>query len=221
MKYGTALPHGFHIPSSAFWLQKDLTTQNPFELLTIELGDRIMDCGAYIGTFAAACMEQGASAVTCYEASPTTAQMLRDNLARYPTASVIEGALTWSNEDRVFLGMSSFEGSNSIVGGSVNATKGMFVKGINFRDELLRVKPHVLKLDVEGAEYGLLDMVQPKDLEGVRAIFVEFHPTVDQSAKIATFQAFIEHQGFFVHSKRKRAFIADRTLHGAERTLFS
>lgn len=61
MEYGSVLPKDYTIPSSAFWLLKDLATANPFKLVALKPGDRVMDCGAFIGTFTSACLEQGAS----------------------------------------------------------------------------------------------------------------------------------------------------------------
>jgi len=209
MKYADALPEGFKIPTSAFWLRKDLET-NPFKLVPLEVGDRVMDCGTYIGTFAAAAMEQGAASVVCYEAAPKNFLLAVDNMARYgERAKVVEKALTAGYSDSVQLTMSGFSGANSILP-SANRPKALTVVACNFSDELMLHRPTVVKMDVEGAEYDLLGSLEPGDLEGVRCLFIEFHPIEGREAKIAAIRAFLESEGFTVLSDRKRAFVVVR-----------
>ena len=211
MRYGDVLPADFNLPSSAFWLRKDLTEAgNPFKLIEVVAGDRVMDCGAYAGTFAAACMEQGAAGVACYEAHPRNAALLRQNIARYAGAvTVFEGALTAGNDERVALTTSGFSGANSILP-SANRPKTIDVKAFNFRNHLRGVNPNVLKLDVEGAEYDLIDSLQKEGLASVRTIFVEFHPIDGREKRVNDVKAFIEAEGFTVLSNRLRAFVARR-----------
>ena len=209
MKYAEALPEGFNVPTSAFWLRKDLET-NPFKLVPLEVGDRIMDCGTYIGTFAAAAMEQGAASVVCYEAAPKNFLLAVANMARYgERAKVVEKALTAGHAKTVQLSMSSFSGANSILP-SANRPKALTVVACNFSDELMLHRPTIVKIDVEGAEYDLLGSLKPGELAGVRCLFVEFHPIDDREAKIAAIRAYFEAEGFTVLSDRKRAFVVVR-----------
>jgi len=217
MKYGDALPSGFEIPSSGFWLKTDLTTEgNPFKLVRLRDGDRVMDCGLFVGTFTAACLEQGAAVVQAYEAAPKNAESARKNLGRYGVrARVIEAALVASDATSVGLNLAAFSGANTIVAGK--AKKSVTVRAVNFRRELLEFKPDVLKLDVEGAEYELLDSLEPGDLASVRCIFVEFHPIENRDARIKKIQRFVEDEGLVIESPKLRAFVASRDV----RTLFS
>lgn len=210
MRYGDILPEGFNIPTSAFWLRADLEKRNPFELVLLRSGDTVMDCGAYIGTFAAACLEQAAARVTCYEAAPKNAILLRGNMQRYAErVSVIEGALVASDAETVDLTMSGFSGANSTLP-SANRKKFITVPAVNFRNELLHLLPDVVKIDVEGAEYELLGSLQPGDLRSLTCLFIEFHPITDREAKIAAIRAFIEAEGLTVINARNRAFTAVR-----------
>ena len=210
MRYGDILPDGFFIPSSAFWLKKDLTVTNPFKLVDIRLGDVMMDCGAYIGTFAAACMEQGAAAVVCYEAAPKNAKLLRLNMVRYGSrATIIEGAITATDEEYATLTMSSFSGANSLLP-SKNRPRTIKVKSYNFRQAVINVEPTVLKIDVESAEYDLMDSLSRKDLDTVRCLFIEFHPIENREVRIERIVRYITSEGFTIINTRKRAFIALR-----------
>lgn len=207
MKYGSVLPEGFNVPKSAFWLKADLEKRNPFDQVVIQPGDIVMDCGAFIGTFTAAAMEQGAASAVCYEAAPKNAALLRNNVSRYPTVHVFEKALTADKVTSVELTMSGFSGANSILP-SPNRLKVIEVRAAHFRTELLFFKPQVLKIDIEGAEYALLASLQSSDLSSVRHLFIEFHPIEEREAKIAQIRAFIKAEGFSILSARNRAFVA-------------
>lgn len=213
MNYGDALPSWFTIPTSAFWLKKDLTVDgNPFKLVNLQPGDRVMDCGLYIGTFTAACLEQGAGSAMCYEAAPRNATLAKANLARYgDRVRIVEAALTATKATEVVLTMSGFSGANSILP-SVNRSKSIKVKAVNFRQQLLAFDPHVVKLDVEGAEYDLLDSLQPGDLTNVRCLFIEFHPIERRDDRIHKIREFIQADGLTVESQKLRAFVASRDV---------
>lgn len=211
MKYGEALSLDFVIPTSAFWLRKDLTEGgNPYKLVNIHGGDKVMDCGAYIGTFTVAALEQCAGSAVCYEAAPKNAAMLRAGLARYGTrVRIVEAALTASEDATAKLSLSGFSGANSILP-SPNRPKSIQVAAINFRDELLQLRPHVVKIDIEGAEYDLLDSLVAGDLYDVRTIFVEFHPIEQRDERIRRIVRFLTAEGFIIASMRKRANVATR-----------
>ena len=216
MRYGDILPAGFVVPSSAFWLKNDLTVEkNPFKDLPTPERATVMDCGAFIGTFTAACLEQRAWHVTCYEAAPKNAGILRMNMARYGThVTLIEKALTATDAQIVTLNMSGFSGTNSILPPTTTKSKSIEVPALNFRRELLRVRPQVLKLDVEGAEYDLLESLEVGDLASVESLFIEFHPIEDREELIDDISQFLVHEGFTIINARRRTFTAVRKPEG-------
>lgn len=211
MKYGEAIPKGFHIPKSAFWLRADLEKRNPFELLPLRKGDTVMDCGAYIGTFTAAALEQGAKQVICYECAPKNIPLLEENMTRYGSRVrimryAIVGNHGWT---KVKLNLSGFSGANSVVP-SKNRPKSVEVPAVSFRFQLRHHNPDVLKIDVEGAEYEMLNSLKLGDLRGVRAIFIEFHPHEQREEWVQWAKDFLAEEGLTVLSDRNRAFIAVR-----------
>ena len=212
MNYGAALPIDFSTTPPPFWMRKDLTPEkNPFKLVDLHPGDTAMDCGGCIGTFTSACLEQGAAHVTVYEAAPKNAVLLRQNMIRYGSAvTVVEAALVATDAKSIDLTLSGFSGANSILP-SPTRKKSVTVAAINFRDELLRLRPDVVKIDIEAAEYDLLDSLKAGDLASVRTAFIEFHPIDRRDARIAAIRAFLEAEGFTVLSERRRAFVATRT----------
>jgi FkbM family methyltransferase len=209
MKYGEVLPPTVVIPSSGFWLLNDLK-RNPFQLLTILKGDRVMDCGAYVGTFSAAVLEQGAESVVCFEAHPANALQLRANLIPYAARVTIrEVALIAGDAQAVQLFRSGFSGAHSLLPSNTRK-KFIETKATNFRRELTTLKPTVVKLDVEGAEYDLMDSLFSGDLTSVRELFLEFHPIENRDARIAHVRKYVEEEGLIVRSDRRRAFVATR-----------
>jgi FkbM family methyltransferase len=168
-----ALPEGFDIPASFEWvLKKDLET-NPFDMVVIRRGDRVMDCGAAVGTFSASALEAGAGTVRAYE--PVNHEVLIRNLARYGSrAEVFVAALVPDDRESAELFGSGFPGTHSLVG--ARKGKAATVAALRFRSELRAFLPHMVKMDIEGAEYDLLETLQPGDLAGVNCIFLEFHP---------------------------------------------
>lgn len=169
-----------------------------------------MDCGAYIGTFTAAAIEQGAKWAVCYEAAPKNAELLRENMNRYgKRVTVNELALVPGKGGSIELTMSGFSGANSIIP-SPNRKKSITVDTVNFRDELRRISPTVMKMDIEGAEYPILETLKPGDLRGLNSVFIEFHPDPKREERVGKFRAFLIEEGFELVSERNRAFIAVR-----------
>jgi len=208
MKYGNALPESFEVPSSMFWIKKDLE-KNPFDMVVLSRNDKVMDCGSCIGTFAAAALEQGASCVRCYEPMPKNIALLRKNLKRYgKRAAIVEAALVANGNASVEMSLSGFSGAHSIL--PKDKAKKATVPAKCFRKELLAFKPRVIKIDVEGAEYQLLESLKPGDLRGVSSLFIEFHPYDDRDKHIAAIKDFVVAEGLSVVKERRRAFTAIR-----------
>jgi FkbM family methyltransferase len=206
------LPEGFDLPKAFKWiLDKDLK-KNPFDRVVVRPGDAVMDCGAAVGTFSASALEAGAGKVYCYEPHPKSVEVLRRNVERYgKRAVVIEGALV--PDDRVMAKLeagSAFPGNHSIVSRAKVIKDSFEVGALNFRGELTGIRPQVVKIDIEGGEYGLLGSLEAGDLESVRCLFVEFHPIDNREERIAAIRAYIEAEGLEVVKTRLRAFTALR-----------
>ncbi len=188
---------------STFWDRVEAGAWEPGTLRAIEglVGpDAVfLDIGAWVGPtslFAAAC---GARRVMALEPDPAALDQLRANLAANPgLASRIEVAPRALHPvpGSVALGVRRKPGdsmSSVLLAGS----------GADFEapaltpDELARTLPAgrlVVKMDVEGAEYGLLPALGPV-LDRASALLVSFHPTVlaeaepDPSARIRALRA--------------------------------
>lgn len=144
----------------------------------------VMDCGAHIGTFARRALEEGASRVVCYEPFPFSAECTRKNL---PGAEVVEAAVVSDLAPETlefYYRPSRLEGATLKHKGA-NHKRWDFqtieVKTVNFWEEVERVQPTILKMDIEGAEW---DIFTDKTLPSfVKALFIEVHELYSKGAQ--------------------------------------
>ena len=140
-----------------------------------------VDVGAHIGLYAIALAAHRPSlSVTAFEASPTVAGQLRDNIALNPGVAsritVVEQAVSSSVGTQAFLEAS---GLNSSVGRLVEQPKvpgrsTLRVNSITLADYFDNGEPpDVVKIDVEGAELDVLEGWGA--LPPARAVLVELH----------------------------------------------
>lgn len=144
----------------------------------------VMDCGAHIGTFARRALEEGAKNVVCYEPFPFSAECARKNLPE--KAEIIEAAVVGDDAPETldfYYRPQRLEGATLVHKGA-NHTRWNFqtisVNTINFWDELDRIKPSILKMDIEGAEWDVLDRELP---DYVKALFIEVHQLYSKGAQ--------------------------------------
>ncbi len=137
---------------------------------------RVLDCGANVGLATLAVKRAYPRArVTAFEADPAIAAVCARNLARNGAGDVqVVAAAVWREAGEVAFRQ---EGSDSgAIEGVAADTRGtsVTVPAVRLRDFVVREPVDLLKLDVEGAEWVLLE-----DLEGaldhVRALHVEVH----------------------------------------------
>lgn len=210
MEYGNALPPSFVLPKGLFFLTKGDFKNNPFVHVIVRPGDRVMDVGAAVGGFSVAALEQGAKSVRCYEPIAKTFEILRDNVAPYGKRAVAIEAAMIAGEEPTLIMSSRPLGLNSPLPRPQDKT--ITVPARCFRTELAAFHPHVLKLDIEGGEYAILDDLRPGELKSVRSLFIEFHPLTQQRpcperpTHVAVIREFLEAEGFTVVSDRLRAF---------------
>ncbi len=134
--------------------------------------DVVMDCGGYIGTTARRFALQGARVVT-YEPFPDHLRVLRKNLDAYPRVEVVGAALGPAAMQAAKFYVSAKSGmSHSLVYRRRKQTE-MTVPVLAFRAELQRVQPTVVKMDIEGMEYALLQDIMAFE-PGIRAFGLEF-----------------------------------------------
>ena len=231
-----ALPEGFVVPQGeGRWLAAELK-RNPFQEVRVQPGDVVLDVGACYGTFAAAAMEAGAGRVVCFEPFPPSAAVCASNLRRYGAERHVVDAravVAGEGDSVVRLELSGFSGAHTIMPGAIKHPRGKVrcidVPAVGIRSVLATVAPQVVKIDIEGAEYGVLASLQPGDLASVRCLFVEFHrATVHRDAplhkpEIDAVRAFVRAEGLIETRTRLTGFTwrrAQGNLTGYERAQF-
>jgi FkbM family methyltransferase len=122
--------------------------------------------------------------LTAYAVDPTEkhAQALKELVDRFsPHFIHLPYAITSTNKEMDFFETLDHE-SGSILGDHCNIVKDRIrkykVQGKNISSlikELGLVKVDLLKLDLEGAEYELIDCLTVEDLTPVNQLFIEFH----------------------------------------------
>lgn len=137
-------------------------------------GKTVMDCGAHIGTFARRAVEEGASRVVCYEPFPQSVECITLNV---PSAEIVPCALVKGEETAVEFHVrpQRLEGGSIIHKGANHHRWGyqtIEVAAKPFWEEFERVKPDILKIDIEGAEWDIFDREIPSH---VHALFIEVH----------------------------------------------
>ncbi len=140
-------------------------------------GDIVIDIGAHIGAFAIECAIRGAT-VLAFEPDPENFAILKKNIEANDFENIISAYDTAVSN---FTGIAELykdsknNGSHSLLKGCIdNGISGSVkVKTISL-DDILKdyLKIKLIKLDCEGAEYGILES---SDLDKVEKIVCELH----------------------------------------------
>jgi len=158
----------------------DFETRNP--------APRILDCGANVGLASLFYKRRyPAARITAFEADPALFDILTTNVRANGAASVeTRHAALWTSTGTVTF---HCEGSDSgMVGTRPGAVDGRArtVPSLRLRDVLNEAPVDLLKLDIEGAEAGVLADCEPA-LHRVNAIVMDLHefdPAARQSPRV-------------------------------------
>ncbi len=139
-------------------------------------GKTVLDLGANIGGFARMALQKGAKKVIALEPCPHNFQLLEINA---PAATNINAAVSEENSKSVTFHYASSK-RNSVSSSTKKRRNAsgttISVPGISFRSLLEEHRPEILKIDIEGKEYDILDSIsQIPDF--VEIVGIEFHNT--------------------------------------------
>lgn len=159
--------------------------------LDVKEGERWLDLGANIGAFAVYCLERGAE-VDCYEPDPDCVRLLRLN-APEPEARIFHAAVTHLEQETVSFWPDRGDGRHargstykyvrSMRGTGEPLTMPNFYAGYleaGYEDKDSPVCYDGIKMDIEGAEMGILDAGL---LPRCRKLVLEYHLSRDKSVK--------------------------------------
>jgi len=139
-------------------------------------GKTVLDLGANIGGFARMALQKGAKKVIALEPCPYNFQLLEINA---PEAININAAVSEENSKSITFHYASSK-RNSVSSSTKRRRNAsgttISVPGMSFASLLEEYRPEILKIDIEGKEYDILDSIKEIP-EFVEIVGIEFHNT--------------------------------------------
>jgi FkbM family methyltransferase len=138
----------------------------------------VIDAGANVGFFTLFAKENGAARVYSIEPDPLPYSFLESNYKHDSSVITINKVLSHKNEPVDFNivlinSVGSVMSEHRIKDDNVFSTK---IDSISLHN-ILNIEPtiNLLKLDIEGAEYDVLDNLDSKYFKNINQFFIEFH----------------------------------------------
>jgi len=153
---------------------------------------RILDVGANVGLASLYFARQYPDAlIEAYEADPVLYRILVKNLSLFPECSRVKAhcAAIWTSEGSI-----SFR-PDGADGGSICKRGLVQVRSVRLADILAESPIEFLKLDIEGAEYEVLEDCA-KDLKNVGSMVVEYHGISGGKPRLGRVLQILENAGF-------------------------
>jgi len=208
--------------SSFLFMYDEVFNKEIYKFKNSSENPRIIDCGANIGLPIAYWLKHFPHAkITAFEPDPEIYKLLQKNIKTWTSNNsieLIEAGVTAKGGDLKFY-------SDGADGGSIhspvikNSQNEVTIKTVTLTD-FIKEPIDFLKIDIEGAEYGVLDSVAD-NLNLVRNIFVEYHSFVNEEQhlddilsilKKAGFRYYIEHIGV----RSAYPYIKQESYHGMD-----
>lgn len=168
-------------------------------LTVVRSGDRVLELGAGLGLVGAVTAKNAApEAVLSFEANPELIPHIRALHRENGLDTLIElrNAVLVSAPDRpdtmTFHLHNSFLGS-SLIDSPPRNTRAVEVPTADFRTVMETFRPDVLIMDIEGGELALL---KHADLAGIRAVVIEFHPSLYGKEGMQACKGILRRAGF-------------------------
>lgn len=161
------------------------------EYLTAD--DRVMELGAGIGFISALCARKvGSSNVETYEANPKLQRPIRQLYSLNGVNPALNFCILGPQPGtRLFHLHRNFVCSTTE--GLSKGRQSVNVLVRSFREEMDRVRPSFLIVDIEGGEF---DLLMDQELPTVRTLLLEVHPAVLGESRIASLRGWFYSIGF-------------------------
>lgn len=142
--------------------------------LAPDANDVLLDIGANIGAASRRFLNAGVRQVIAVEPEPVNFSILRKNLAAAPSRSVaVEAAVAASEGDcELWIHAGRNKGMHSLV--PQNRRRALRVRAVTLQRLMMRHRPTLIKIDIEGGEYQLLAPLSVLPAH-VRGIALELH----------------------------------------------
>ena len=167
----------------------------------ISKDDVVMEIGAGIGFLSTLCAKvTGSDRVFAYEANPQLIDLIKQvNHLNEVTPTISNAVLGEGENERTFWLEKDYWAS-SLVQGTKDATP-IQVRQIDLNQEIERIQPSFLILDIEGGEYELLRHAR---LEPIHKIVIEMHPHVLGYTQVSEILGWLFAAGFALDTSNLR-----------------
>lgn len=190
-----------HLGTPLAWVYKEIFVEECYRWWKEAKPNTIVDLGANIGLASMYYRAQYPEAkIVCVEASPVTAQKLKQNLQRDGRIRIESVAVAGSagHVEMWIDANSAAQLNSSITGRDTGAAYSNFhsvVVEAKTLDSLIPEHVDLMKVDIEGSEYDVLRAacVQP---ERVAAIVVEVHDLDKRQADFELLRTELSHRGY-------------------------
>lgn len=140
-----------------------------------------LDLGTNIGTFTKIALDHGAKRVYGVECDLRNYQIAATNFSSSIRAKIIHAAVSGSDQDTLQIYKSNAKSNHSST--SIIKRRGSFteydeVKNYHINHLLEEIQPDIIKIDVEGAEYDIIENVM---LYKPKVLFIELHGNDDRA----------------------------------------
>jgi FkbM family methyltransferase len=151
---------------------------NAYACLPIPPGDKVLDIGGHVGLFTRYAINKGAIFVMGVEPSPQSCKLYKMNTDAYEgDVKLIKAALvpeTFTEDHVKFYESSTCSTRNTLI--DVRGRNQISVKCVKLKELFQLCKFDVVKIDIEGGEYCMLDEILETFKEhSVKAFAIEFH----------------------------------------------
>lgn len=201
-------------PLSFIHQYKEIFLEGTYKFTTSNPSPVIYDCGANVGLSCIYFKKNfPGSKIKVFEADPEIFKIMRSNVERNAGMGGIElyNKAVWINNDGVEFVQDGADGGSIVTGGSA---KKVSIPSVRLRDLLEKEKVDFLKIDIEGAEIGVL-LDCNETLKNVSHLFFEYHSYAKATQELDKVLQLLSAQGFryFIQSPHQvmDPFINSRT----------
>lgn len=190
---------------SVAWQIKEFFGDERMAFYSEESDPVIIDCGSNVGISALYFKSIFPQArITCFEADPAIAEILKRNLKSNGAADVaVHQKAVWTHSKGVSFGSEGADGGSVQDGGNT-----VFVPSVRFKEFLQQFdRIDLLKIDIEGAEVEVLSDCS-EELYRVKYLYVEYHSLSDGPQELDKLLLVLKNNGFRYYINRIGAFHA-------------
>lgn len=170
--------------------------------------DIFMDVGGYIGDIP---LKFGmmSKEMHSYEPMQDSFELLKKNIEFNNLTNCFAYNVALGNtsgETQIYFGEKHKSSHMSISKIKVRGRTEISVKQLDFSEEFIRIQPTFLKMDIEGAEYEILENIDLSLLENLSKLVIEFHPQMVENGYERTSTLEKELSSMFKVNSRKEGW---------------